>query len=125
MMQPSRPVLEVHQARIKVKLGCSPQERAMPQDVDVSLRMAFAELPPGCKTDRLEDSVCYAKLYAQMKQVAERQEYALIEKLAKDLYDQIQGLVPVDCLIWLRVHKLRPPVDGLLGGTAFEMGTKT
>jgi len=93
-------VLEFRGARLEVRLGCSAEERAEPQPVDLDLAVRFRELPKACAG----------------------REFQLVERLAHELFGRLRALVPEDAELWLRATKLRPPVTGLHGGVAFSLG---
>lgn len=116
------PVLEFRGARLDVRLGCSAEERATPQPVDLDLALRFCGLPAACSTDRLEDTVCYAELIEAARKICAGREFNLVERLAHELFTHLRPLVPEDAELWLRATKLRPPVDALHGGVAFSLG---
>ena len=115
-------ILEFRGARLDVRLGCSAEERAMPQAVDLDLAVRFAGVPPACASDRLEDTVCYAELIEAARKACAGREFNLVERLAHELFTRLRPLVPADAELWLRATKLRPPVEGLHGGVAFSLG---
>ena len=79
-------VLEFRGARLDVRLGCSAEERAVPQAVDLDLAVRFAELPSACETDKLEGTVCYADLIHAARDACAGREFRLVERLAHELY---------------------------------------
>ena len=115
-------VLEFRAARLAVRLGCTDEERAHPQDVDLDLALRFPELPAACETDALKDTVCYATLIEVARAECEGREFRLLERLGSDLLVRLRREVPVDAELWLRVTKLYPPVPGLGGGVSFALG---
>jgi dihydroneopterin aldolase len=115
-------LLEFKGARLEVRLGCGAEERARPQAVDLDVAVRFAELPPACESDKLSDTVCYADLIAAARAHVAGREFHLVEKLAYELAAVMRPLVPAGSELWLRVTKLRPPVDGLSGGVSFSLG---
>lgn len=54
--------LLVPQIEFPVRVGCNQEERSRPQAVEFSIRLVFAEPPPGCWTDELEHTICYGKI---------------------------------------------------------------
>jgi dihydroneopterin aldolase len=115
-------VLEFRGARLEVRLGCSAEERARPQPVDLDLAVRFRELPVACESDKLEDTLCYAELIDAARAVCAGREFHLVERLAHELFGRLRALVPKDAELWLRATKLAPPVEGLHGGVAFSLG---
>ncbi|HKC50791.1 MAG TPA: dihydroneopterin aldolase [Myxococcota bacterium] len=115
-------LLEFRGARLAVRLGCGPAERASPQAVDLDVAVRFADLPPACESDKLKDTVCYADLIAAARARVAGREFHLVEHLAHELLGALRPLVPPGAELWLRVTKLRPPVPDLAGGVAFSLG---
>ena len=115
-------LLEFRGARLAVRLGCGAEERARPQPVDLDVSVRFAELPPACETDKLEDTICYADLIEAARARVAGHEFKLVEHLAYELLGTLRPLVPPSAELWLRVTKLHPPVEGLSGGVSFALG---
>ncbi len=114
--------LSLKKLRLLVSLGCSPEERQVLQYVSFDLEVRFIVPPQGCMTDSLEQTVCYAKLSQKIKEVCDRREYQLIEKLGWDIYQAVREDLPEQSLLWLRATKEHPPVAHLEGGAAFSLG---
>ncbi len=115
-------VLEFEAARLHVRLGCTADERRIPQAVDLGIRIRFAQPPSACETDALKDTVCYAELIELASDIAARREFQTIERLARELYVRIRPMLPADAELWLKVTKVHPPVAGLTGGVSFSLG---
>ncbi len=113
--------LDVEAIRLKVRLGCLPAERALPQDVEVKITIRFAELPPACWTDALHDTVCYAELAALAREHVRSREFRLIERLALELYGLVRERLPRGARLDLTVTKLAPPVPELERGVRFTI----
>src|SRR5262245_18102619 len=79
---PPMPELEIHAARLHVRLGRGAPERAQPQDVDLDVSVRFAALPAACESDELGDTVCYAKLIEQARELCAGREFRTVEHLA-------------------------------------------
>lgn len=105
-----------------VHLGCEAQERLRTQEVRVRVEMRFGPAFKAATTDHLSDTVCYAQVCEKIEQHCADKEFKLIERLAKDLYDVLKLLMPQQSLLALSVHKLRPPVTHLEGGSHFSYG---
>ena len=89
---PRAVTLEVPAIRLEVRLGCEAAERALPQAVDIELRIRFADLPAACWTDELADTVCYAELAALLREHCAQREFRLIERLALELSGVVRAL---------------------------------
>jgi dihydroneopterin aldolase len=121
------PRLEVRDFSVGVRLGCTPGERQVPQEVRFSADLIFAAPPRACGTDRLEDTACYARACEAIRDVATQAEYATVERLGAAALAALRQALDLQApgsgiSIRLRVHKVRPPIDGLLGGVIFELG---
>jgi dihydroneopterin aldolase len=116
--------LEVEAIRLQVRLGCTAAERAVPQGVEVRVVVRFAELPPACWTDRIEDTVCYAELAALVREHTSGREFHLIERLALELYGVIYERLPRGARLELTASKLSPPVPELERGVHFTIADR-
>jgi dihydroneopterin aldolase len=115
------PELEIRAARLHVRLGCGEAERAAPQDVDLAVRVQFAAPPRACETDELGDTVCYAKLVEQARELCAGREFRTVEHLTYAIARRLRGEVPSDARLEVRVTKLQPPIDELEGGVSFAL----
>jgi len=113
--------MTVRDLEIWVRLGCSDEERAVPQPIAVSARIAFARPPLACESDRLEDTVCYARLAAVLGERAAQRPYQTVESLTFALVEAMRSAMPVGTRFALEVTKLRVPVAGLRGGVTFRL----
>jgi len=107
---------------LAVHLGCSAEERRQTQEVRVSVQLRFQSTPAGCTSDSLEDTVCYAQLAEAILSHCRGREFQLIERLGFELYKVVRQVTGAGPQISVRVHKVRPPVDNLLGGSVYCCG---
>jgi FolB domain-containing protein len=114
--------MKIRDLSLQVKLGCSSEERAVPQEVRVSIELRFAEVPMGTKSDDLNDTVCYARICEALRAHVEGQEFRLIEKMAADFHGLLQKITEGRAASAVGVHKIRPPVTDLLGGVEYRIG---
>ena len=114
--------LSLNSLRLKVKLGCQAEERNEPQFVRFDITIRFSELPIGCVTDRLQDTVCYAQISEQVASICKKTEYSLIEKLGFDAFHSIREILPPSIGLLLKIVKEKPPVEHLEGGASFTLG---
>jgi dihydroneopterin aldolase len=114
--------LGIERLRLHVRLGAVPEERAHPQEVDASAWIRFAEPPDAVRTDMLAETVDYAELAASFRRAVDGTEFNLIEHLAYRLYRCARAFVSPADLVAVRVHKLRPPLADLEGGSTFWYG---
>ena len=113
--------LSLQGLRLQVRLGCSAEERSIPQFVSFDLEIRFFEVPPGCFTDSLRETICYAHLSEILKAVCSRGEYQLIEKLGWDAYQSIRKQLPPSVELKLQALKEKPPIPELTGGATFTI----
>ena len=114
-------VLDIEAIRLQVRLGCMPEERAVPQAVEVKLTIRFATLPAACWTDELADTVCYAELAQLAREHCAGREFRLIERLALELHGLVRARLPKGARLALTVAKLAPPVPELERGVRFTI----
>jgi 7,8-dihydroneopterin aldolase/epimerase/oxygenase len=114
--------LEFTGLRLLLQLGWTDEERAQAQAVDVDLKIAFAEEPPACRTDRLSDTVCYGRVAEILKEMTSKRSFKLIEFLAREMHQALLPMMPSGARLGLRVRKIHPPVENLHGGASFEYG---
>lgn len=114
------PTLSVRDFSVRARLGCAPGERNEPQEVRISLDLTFPSHPLACASDRLADTVCYAEICARIRRRAETGEFHTVERLHAALRSEIEGALSPEARFRLRVHKPRPPIEGLLGGVIFR-----
>ena len=112
--------LKIINFTIYPKLGCSSQERETPQEVRVSIDLHFQFQLQACKSDLLEDTLCYTKLCEITKNVGAKKEYFTIEHLSHSIKENLLPLIPRKTKICLHIHKVNPPIPGLRGGVIFE-----
>jgi glycine hydroxymethyltransferase len=119
-----RTALGLERLRVRVRLGCSPQERAEPQDVEISARLRSPLAPQACWTDELAHTIPLDVVVERLRGLATSGEFSLIEHLGARLYDGLRALSPSGTAIEIEVTKLAPPIAGLAGGTHFHIGTE-
>ena len=116
-------ILNINDYSVRCKIGCSTAERKKTQEVRVSVRLEFLIFPKACQTDRLQETVCYATLCEMIKRIATQKEYKLVEHLAHEIFMGLLAALPGECRSEVSVHKVAPPIKGLLGGVHFKIGT--
>lgn len=102
-------------------LGCSPEEREPQQEVRISLSLGFAQLPHACKSDQLSDTICYAEICRQMNLLVKEKHFQTVEHLSFAIREQLAQYLKTENTWRLTLHKVKPPIDGLLGGVTFEI----
>ena len=90
--------------------GVNPEERALGQPYVVDLEVEL-DLSPAGRSDRLEDTVSYTRLYRVAKGVMEGPPKNLLEAAAEAIAQQTLDQFPVNSVRVL-VQKPRPPIHG-------------
>ena len=122
-LKPQVSSLQICDFSLQVNLGCTAQERATKQEVRLSAEFRFAETPAGALTDLLQDTVCYAEACSLLRKHCEQHEFQLIEKIGADCFSLLKDMTAEkNVQIAIHVHKVKPPVDGILRGTHFRCG---
>jgi dihydroneopterin aldolase len=90
--------------------GVTPAEKETGRvfEVDCELEADLAE--PG-HTDKLSDTVDYAKVHRVIKETVEGAAYSLMEALASQLAGKLLDNFPI-YRVTLRVRKMNPPIPG-------------
>jgi FolB domain-containing protein len=113
--------LKVKDMSTWVRLGCTEAERTHTQEVKWTLEFEFNEVPAATETDRLSDTLCYAKSCEVLLSLTARGEYATVEKLGYEAFQRIKDLVGSKTQLRLHLHKVRPPIPHLEGGVVFTL----
>ena len=107
--------------RVWVSLGCSPEERAHPQPVDIEIRIQYGKEPLGCRSDQLSDVCCYDTLVNQVIESLKNGSYHLIEFLASHIFDVVALNVAVEeTMIEVVITKPHHPVMHVQQGIVFK-----
>jgi len=115
--------LRIDDLSLQVQLGCTAEERAVPQEVRLSVEMKFAQIPQASFSDSLIETVCYAQISHVLKEHCETRSFQLIERIGAECFSLLKELTRKQSVeICLHVHKVRPPVQNLIGGSHFVCG---
>lgn len=116
-----RCVLRIRDLSLQVHLGCTLAEQEQLQEVRVSVDIRFPEPPVSCRTDRLEDTICYAKISEALRAYSRTGAFWTVEKLAQGCFEILKEEARSAEALRVCVHKVKPPIDTLLGGVFFEI----
>lgn len=117
-----RSVLEIKDLVLPVRIGRDREEREKPQEVAFHIVLGFTKALNDERSDRLENSVCYSKICAQIRKLTEQNSFSLIEKLAFETLTALKAELPGGVTARVRVHKIHPPVPNLKGGVVYTCG---
>lgn len=115
-------VLSLEGVRLEVRLGAGEEERARPQPVELDVEIHFDRPPGACRTDRIEDTICYAQLVEAARELVVGHEFRSIERLGAALHERLRQELSEGARLWIEVTKLAPPIEGLRGGARFVLG---
>lgn len=119
-MQKKSSRLHINELLLPVHLGYSSKERAVLQEIRLSIEIEFPAIPPfGEKTDNLKDTICYGEICRVLRDHVKDRQFNLIEKLARDCLSVLCKKYP-SVFIRLTLYKKSPPVEGLEGGVKYS-----
>jgi len=118
-MQKKSSRLHISELLLPVYLGYSSKERAVLQEIRLSIEVEFPKAPLGETTDELKDTVCYSKICKTLRDYVKGREFHLIEKLAGDCLSVLCKKYP-SVFIQLTLYKKSPSVEGLEGGVKYS-----
>ena len=90
--------------------GVNPEERVLGQEYLVDLTVEL-DLGRAGRTDRLEDTISYSRIYRAVKDVMEGDSRNLLEAAAQAIADRVLSEFPVES-VGVRVMKPHPPIRG-------------
>ena len=90
--------------------GVNPEERVLGQEYLVDLTVEL-DLGRAGRSDRLDDTISYARIYRAVRDVMEGEPRNLLEAAAQSIADRVLAEFPVDSVV-VRVKKPHPPIRG-------------
>lgn len=115
-------MLKIRELSLQVHLGCSLAEQEHAQEVRVSADIQFSGPPEACCSDRLDDTICYARICEALRASTKITPFWTVEKLAQRFLEILKKEAHRAESLRISVHKMHPPIDSLLGGVVFEIG---
>jgi dihydroneopterin aldolase len=101
------------------RLGVGDLEKSWVQKVTLDVELHL-DLGRASRTDRIEDTVDYQRVYELVREVSEARKYHLIEALAAEIARQVLARFDV-ARICVRVRKLSLPFDAHLNCVEVEL----
>src|SRR5690349_20327790 len=105
--------MHIRSLSLDARLGCTAEERSVPQEIRVSVELRFFEAPPGVLTDDLNDTICHAKVSEALNEHLRGREFNLVEKMASEFYGVLKKRIEGRAELALTLHKVKPPVSRL------------
>ena len=78
--------LTLHELTMPIHLGISKLEQKAPQIISLNISINQNKEPTGCKSDNIDDTICYDKLCQKIKSRCQNKTYNLIEHLCHDTW---------------------------------------
>ncbi len=117
--------LFINDLRLAVKLGVGEAERRQPQDVAISISLAFSRKPSTCGDDDVAGTVDYSEVCESLARLCAAREFKTIEHLTQVCFDAVTSLTTGNqCALTVEVQKRHPPIPDLKGGTTFVLKSR-
>ncbi|SFU35984.1 dihydroneopterin aldolase [Alicyclobacillus macrosporangiidus] len=100
--------------------GAFPEEKAMGQRFVVSLEL-YLDLGPAGASDQLGDTVNYAAVYEDVRQVMEGPAYNLLERVAQRIAEEVLARHPRLQGIRVEIEKPSVPIPGAIEAVRVAM----
>ena len=98
----------IEDLKIQLRIGCTEEERAFPQQIVVNLEAAL-DLSKSATTKNLSDTVCYVSMAQMCKEVAVSKNWVLIEEYGQELASNILQAFPLVDLCRITIRKFVLP----------------
>ena len=109
-----------------VHLGCTAEERARKQKVQLQIEIHFAKTPRMLTSDNIEDGPCYAEMSDVAQKTFAKKHYATIEHLCFECHEDLQKYLKQwkslkKSRFITTLTKLRPPIREIIAGSVFTI----
>lgn len=104
---------------VDTRIGVTPEERARPQTVVISVE-AFLDVGSAGKTDDLAQTVDYGGIVAEVARLVRDTEVELLETLAERIAELILSADAIE-RVEVEVGKEHPPVAEQVGGISVRI----
>lgn len=119
MMQAGSAYILLEELHFHAFHGVMPQESKVGGDFLLSLRLGY-DISKAMQTDRVEDTLNYAEVYAVVKEEMEKPS-ALLEHIAGRIADALAAHFPQVTTIDLTLVKKNPPMGADCKGAGVEL----
>ena len=89
---------------VRGRIGCSPEERAYPQRMVISLEMEF-QPGVGAYSGDLNETICWYALQSLITGIVTGREWVLVEELSKQIVDEVFEKFPRSQELKLSIRK--------------------
>lgn len=111
--------IEINNIRCYGYTGFLAEERTLGQWFNVNLTL-WLDLAPACQSDELEDTLDYRNAIDIVKKIMKNSKYALVERLAGAIADEILQLNLVE-KVRVKLSKLAPPIPDFGGQITIDI----
>lgn len=112
--------LEIPSIPVYMALGCTKEEQANPQKVEISLSFFLPSNISVLKSDLLSESINYVEVAELVEKIAKEKPYHMIEHLGHQIYLNLKSHFQQPLKV--KVHKCQPPHPLLQNGCNFIYG---
>lgn len=95
---------------IYVSLGCSIEERAYNQKINIDIELSVNNSFKACDIDNLNETVCYYTLRNEIQKFCDKKEFNLIEYLTQQIHNFISNKYKKMNVEYIKLIK-RPPAS--------------
>lgn len=99
--------------------GFLPEEQSLGQWFEVDLGL-WMDLAKAGRSDRIEDTLDYRQVISGVKQVIKTSKYALLERLAAEISQQLLNHAEI-AQVEIRLTKVAAPIPNFSGQIAIEL----
>jgi dihydroneopterin aldolase len=110
-------LMSLDEMRFFGRIGHTEEERSVGThvEVDVDLAIPLEEGP----SHSLARTIDYREVHGRIDDVVSEGEHPLLEGLAEEILDALEGLGWQRCVV--RVRKRSPPIDGTMGSAQIQL----
>ena len=112
-------IIEISNLRCYGYVGYFPEEKVLGQWFEVNARISY-DLARAGQTDQLTDTLNYAEVIELIKEKIVKSQFALIERLAQVIAQDILE-IPLVTEVKLKLTKLSPPIADFSGQVSVEI----
>jgi dihydroneopterin aldolase len=114
-------VLEIKQLMVKAFIGVEEYERLAPIELELNITITFANLPVGCSSDDIKNTICYDNLSKKIIEFCAGKHFHLIEYLCGSLHEYLKkSILNQEDILSLEVCKFAP-VKEIKGQCCFKI----
>lgn len=113
--------LYIRNLELQVYLGWPHRERLKKQIVMVDITINYLKPPEACKTDHLNNTLCYSEVITAILAKVSNQKFHLVEYVTQEIYSVVKSYLPVHATAIVQLTK-RPTVRGFQGDVQFTYG---